>query len=141
MTARGSRRFAERTSVPVGKSKAEIDDLLRRRGANQTLTGTDAESGSLLLAFTLEHRQFRITATISGKGNAEQRERQAWRALLLLLKAKFEIVAMGQSSLEREFLANLVLPNGSTVGDDVMPKIAKAYDSGKMPNLLPAGAD
>lgn len=134
------RRFAERTSVPIGKSKSDIEDLLRRRGAAQTATASDSESEMLMLAFTLDGRQFRIRASTKGKGSPEQRERQAWRALLLLLKGKLEMVAMGMSSLEAEFLANIVLPNGQTVGDDVLPKIAKCYESGKMPNLLPMGS-
>lgn len=46
---------------------------------------------------------------------------------------------MGYTTFEVEFLANLVLPNGQTVADDVLPKVAKGYESGKMPNLLPSG--
>lgn len=138
-------RYAERTSVPVGKSKSDLETLLRRHGATQTFSGTDSEAGWLVLGFTLEGRQFRIrVSTGAGLSNGskqnakqEQVERQSWRALLLLVKAKLEVVAMGQSSIESEFLANVLLPNGSTVGDDVLPKLVKAYESGKMPNLLP----
>lgn len=135
-----ARRFAERTAVPVGKSKADIDDLLRKHGATQTLMGTDSDGEVLLLAFSLEGRQFRIRARTNGKGQQEQREKQAWRTLLLLVKAKLELVAMGMSTLETEFLAHVVLPNGQTVADDVLPKILKCYESGKMPNLLPMGS-
>lgn len=140
MKRRPPRRFAEATKVPIGKTKAEIEELLRKHGAKQTLSGTDTESGNLLCGFTMDGRQVRMTAvTSNGKGSAEQRERQAWRALLLLVKGKLEIIAMGYTTFENEFLANLVLPNGQTVADDVVPKIAKAYESGKMPNLLPSG--
>lgn len=142
------RRYAERTSVPVGKSKADLETLLRKSGASQTLTGTDSNACALVLGFTLEGRQFRIkvltgpaltSATKAQQDKQEQRERQAWRTLLLLVKAKLEVVAMGQSTIESEFLANVVLPNGKTVADDVLPKLLKAYESGKMPNLLPMG--
>lgn len=134
------RRFAERTSVPAGKSRSDIEDLLRKHGATQTFTGTDSDNQVLHCGFSIEGRQVKMRATTAnGKGPAEQRERQAWRALLLLVKGKLEMIAMGYTTFEVEFLANLVLPNGSTVADDVLPKVAKAYESGKMPNLLPSG--
>jgi hypothetical protein len=39
---------------------------------------------------------------------------------------------------KEEFLAHIVLPIGKgTVGDWLMPQIDKAYESGKMPPLLP----
>lgn len=140
MTARRTRRFAERTSVPVGKTKSDIEDLLRKHGATQTFTGTDSDSQMLHCGFAIEGRHVKLRATTAnGKGSTEQKERQAWRALLLLVKAKLEIIAMGYTTFEVEFLANLVLPNGQTVADDVLPKVAKAYESGKMPNLLPSG--
>jgi hypothetical protein len=42
------------------------------------------------------------------------------------------------TTVEEEFLAHIVLPNGKgTVGDWLMPQIDKAYESGKMPPLLP----
>lgn len=138
------RRYAEGTTVPVGKSKDELETILRKAGATQTITGTDSDGQILLLGFTLESRQFRLKATTAREGRRasrqDQLEREAWRALVLIVKAKLEVVAMGQSTVESEFLANVVLPNGSTVGDDVLPKLNRAYESGKMPNLLPMGA-
>ena len=39
---------------------------------------------------------------------------------------------------KQEFLAHIVLPNDEgTVDDWLMPQIDKAYESGKMPPLLP----
>jgi hypothetical protein len=69
--------------------------------------------------------------------NAEQVEREHWRALLLLVKAKLEFVAGGLSTVEREFLAHVVLPNGSTVGDEIAPRLEQAYATGSVPLLLP----
>ena len=34
-------------------------------------------------------------------------------------------------------MANIVLPGGQSVGDYMKPQIAQAYQSGKMPKLLP----
>ncbi|MEQ1924323.1 MAG: hypothetical protein ABL952_17630 [Pyrinomonadaceae bacterium] len=69
----------------------------------------------------------------------EQATRQRWRALALVVKAKLEAVDAGISQFEEEFLANIVLPDGSTVGQFVMPEIAKVYLSGKMPKRLMLG--
>ncbi len=56
-----------------------------------------------------------------------------------MIKAKLEAVASGVSTFEEEFLAHVVLPNGDTIGDWLAPQIANAYDTKKMPPLLPSG--
>lgn len=50
-----------------------------------------------------------------------QVKRQRWRALLLVVKAKLEAIEAGISTLEHEFLANVVLPGGSTIGAELVP--------------------
>ena len=59
-------------------------------------------------------------------------------ALLLIIRAKLEAVESGITTLESEFLANLVLPDGGTVGDWLAPQIDEAYATGKMPPMLQA---
>jgi hypothetical protein len=66
----------------------------------------------------------------------EQATRSRWRAVLLLVKAKLEAIALGTSTAEREFFADLVLPNGRTVHASLAGDIATAYGTGKMPPLL-----
>ena len=69
----------------------------------------------------------------------EQAERQRWRALLLVIKAKLESVENTIETFEQAFLENIVLPNDKTVADTVAPAIAVAYKDGKMPKaLMPA---
>lgn len=45
----------------------------------------------------------------------------------------------GITTLESEFLANLVLPDGGTVGDWLAPQIEEAYATGRMPPMLAEG--
>ena len=52
------------------------------------------------------------------------------------IKAKLEAVESGISIFEDEFLANIVLPDGTLVGDNVRTQIAYAYKSGDVPLLL-----
>ena len=68
----------------------------------------------------------------------DQASRQRWRALLLVIKAKLEAVTAGISTIETEFLANIVLPDNSTAGEWMIPQIDQAYRTGEMPPLLPA---
>lgn len=69
----------------------------------------------------------------------EQATRERWRAVLLLVKAKLEIVALGLSSVEKEFLADLVLSDGRRVHDALKAPIESMYATGKMPPLLGTG--
>ena len=71
----------------------------------------------------------------------EQACRQRWRPLLLIIRAKLEAVESDITTLESEFLANIVLPNGGTVGDWLVPQIEEVYGTGRMPPMLGATLD
>jgi hypothetical protein len=87
-----------------------------------------------------------FTQTPTGKPRAagaieqayEQAVRQRWRALALVIKAKLEAVEAGITVFEEEFLAHIVLPNGGTVGQFMLPQVETAYATGQMPPLLPS---
>jgi hypothetical protein len=66
----------------------------------------------------------------------DQQERSAWRGILLLLRAKLEAIEGGYSTVEHEFLADLVLPSGARVGEMVSSAVEQAYLTGKLPPLL-----
>jgi hypothetical protein len=69
----------------------------------------------------------------------DQAVRQRWRALALVIKAKLEAVAAGITTIEDEFLAHIMLPDGSTVGEYTAPGLQLAYEHGEMPPMLAAG--
>lgn len=148
-------RFAENTSVSVANSKAEIERTLERYGASQFMSGWTQDKA--VIGFTMESRQVRFVLAMPSREDAEfaqtptgkerseaaaykaweQACRQRWRALALVVKAKLEAVESGISVFEDEFMANIVMPNGRTVSEEVRPLIANAYATGNMPNLLP----
>lgn len=150
-----SGRYASNTSVSVANSKAEIENTLQRYGASQFISGWGENRA--MIGFTMGGRQIRFilamprrddrefTRTETGRDRAdaaahkawEQACRQRWRALALVIKAKLEAVDSGIAEFEDEFMANIVLPNGATVSQEVRPRIASAYKSGHMQNLLP----
>lgn len=147
--------YAATTSVPVARTRAELESLLVRFGADQFAYGLDAERW--LIAFMVSGRQIRmilprpkasepaITRTPTGNRRTpaqittqlEQEERRRWRALLLVVKAKLTAVSDGISTVEREFLSDLMLPDGRTMGEWVGPQLEVVYGSGSMPALMP----
>jgi len=145
--------YAEGTKVPVERSRAEAEKLLKRAGA--TKLAFMWEDGQAQLACQLEGLPivFKVSRvyiddlkpTKRARTGAQldsaldQEERRRWRALVLILKAKLELIESGQSTAEREFLADIMLPGGRTMGDEMIPKIRKALTEGKMPRLLMPG--
>jgi hypothetical protein len=147
-------RYAADTSVTVSASKAEIERIVERYGASGFMSGWNAERA--MIAFAMQGRQVRFSLpmpdrtdkrfTHSSRGPRspetaakewEQACRQRWRALALVIKAKLEAVECGISVFEDEFMANIVLPDGRTVSEEVRPRIAAAYETGNMQPLLP----
>lgn len=130
-----TRRFAEDTKVGVDASAAEVKKRLRAAGADAIAVFEGG--GRSVIAFTLEARQYRLTVPIpEGAKNAAQEERRAWRLLLLLVKAKLEAVREGATTIEREFFADLVMPNGATLITWAAPQVDEAYRVGHMPTSL-----
>lgn len=152
--------FAENTSVSVEKSRAEIERLVMRYGANQFVTGyedaVDGKPARAMIGFRRNgwhvrfllplpdrsEEQFHRTPTGKPrtKGDAERSWEQAcrsrWRSLCLTIKAKLEAVECGITTFEDEFLAHFVLPNGQSVGNWMVPQIKLAYEEAKMPPPL-----
>lgn len=145
--------YARNTQVSVDRSRAEIEKTLHRYGATKTATMVDREEGHAAVMFEWEKRAIRISLplpqlhafskTEKGKPRApaardaehEKATRQRWRALLLVLKAKFEAVEAGITTFEKEFLAFHLLPTGQTVGERVEPEMRRAIEGGHMPTL------
>lgn len=128
--------FASRTEVSVSESIAEIERTANRYGGEQFVFGVAEDRA--VVGFTKEGRQVRFQVPFGEKDAGYiQRQRQRMRALLLVVKAKLEAVESGVVGFEDEFLANIVLPDGKLVGQEVRRQIAHAYETREMPMLLP----
>lgn len=150
--------FAERTEVPIAKTKGEIDGLLRKHRA--TGFGTFEEADRALIVFQMKDRRIRFDLPLpkasdrrftvapnhrqrsAGAATAawEQACRSRWRALFLCIKAKLESIESGIETFDDAFLAHIQMPDGRTVGEHVKPNVAIAYQGGDMKNLLPSPA-
>lgn len=152
-------RYAERTEVPSDRSRNEIEATLRRYGATAFGYGWDADAAQVMFEIAQRRVRFRLPmpnpkdrrfthteargylrSDDARAAEYERAVRQSWRALALVIKAKLEAVAAGITTIEEEFLAHIVLPNGSTVGDWTRPQIAVAYERDQMPALMPGVA-
>jgi hypothetical protein len=128
--------FAEYTKVPVSQTRLELEALLKRYGADQSLFGS--EVGRAVIGFRIKGLQIKIALKLPRGTSAQdaREERRLWRALLLVIKAKLEACHSGIAVIEDEFAAYVVMPDGQTLGDWARPQIAAMYESGKMPPLL-----
>lgn len=143
--------YAENTSVPVDRSQGEIKKILTKYGASAFAF---AESvGKAMVQFEMGGRRIKFLLPLpvymkekNNKGylysqkNIDQMTRSRWRALVIAIKAKLECVECGITTLEQEFMAHIVLPNGQTVGDVMTPQIQMAYEQKQMPPLLGMGS-
>lgn len=157
------RKYANDTSVPVSKSRGEIEKLLRVWGANQMQWSDDFEGGKAMLRFIWEHEGTNYTARFvvdvptakeikeesldgrTGKFSQakydkamERRGMVEHRELALLMKAIFVAVDCGLITAEQVFMPFLEGQDGRTIGECVLPELAKILKRGGTRNLLPA---
>lgn len=147
--------YAKQTTVTVDRSKTELEKILAKAGADQF--AYMADSTGAIIAFRMQRRHVRFSMPMpdraeflhAGQGAYRRRRsdsqvdsaydqaiRTRWRALVLIVKAKLEAVESGVSSFEREFLADIMLPDGGTVHEFLEAQIEEAYSKGAMPNRL-----
>jgi hypothetical protein len=136
--------YAEKTSVSIDRSQAEVRKILMKYGASGFAFG---EQGPLhVIMFEMQGRRIKFIlpmptppskyATQASIKTYDQLCRSRWRCLVLAVKAKLECVESGITTLEQEFMAHIMLPSGKTVGEEMKTQIAHAYSTGKMPPLL-----
>lgn len=139
-------RFAEGTTISAARSKAEIEVYLEKRGAKSIATYMDEAIYAVL--FEVHARRIKFTIPVptrddpyirhteSGRvrdpkaiDQALDRERmRLWRALHLVIKAKFEAVDSNIFTFEQEFLAHMMIPGAThTVFEEVQPALADRY--------------
>jgi len=149
--------YAKDTTVSPERSRAEIETTLRRYGAEAFSYGFDGEKAAI--AFRAMGRMVRFNVVVpdlkdfrfTGGRNPRRRtdgqmqsardqvERQRWRALLLVIKAKLESIEAGIETFDEAFMPHLLLPDGQRFGDWAADEIVHIYESGEMPRLLTAG--
>lgn len=146
-------RFANKTTVKPEKSRGEIEAILKRYGASEFMYGWKENAGQI--GFKFQTRKVRFVIPMPDRNNEavlcdarghtrsesaqqsvyNQFERQRWRALLLVVKAKLEAVETGITTFEQEFFAHFVLPSGKTVFQEAMPMVEQVCRGKDIPLL------
>jgi hypothetical protein len=153
-------RYAAQTEVPVERTRAEIEKVLLKYEAEEFHSGW--RTGEAMIAFRIQGLFVRFLIPFPPRDDEaftwrvnkrtgrrekladstaarlhEQAIRQRWRALLLVVKAKLEAVECGISTIEREFLAFVVMPNDQTFFDWLAEETAALTHirRGEMPAL------
>lgn len=135
--------YASGTTVSAEKSRLELEGLLAKHGATQRAVLCDDVRGIVSIAFLIADRKYRLDVPLPNlaeylkpkkppygfftwapikrqawsEGQCAQAQRERWRAVVLACKAKLELVRLGLSTVEREFLADLILPDGTTAAE------------------------
>jgi hypothetical protein len=138
------KRYAEGTGVSVESSRGEITGILAKHGCLRMAWMTEPEGDVLQFELGGQSYRFKIVkpsledarqaymdmgrSAWGWSHQADQQKaidgewRRRWRAHVLLLKAKLEFVAGGDTTLEREFMPALVTKNGGTLGEYIESK-------------------
>jgi hypothetical protein len=133
-----SGRYAQNTDVTADRSRAQLEKELQRYGARGFGYMTEGDQAAIMFSLLNEDGSLlRVKLTIpvpdendpaftkTPTGNTrgavasrrawEQACRSRWRSVLLVVKAKLEAVDVGISTIEREFMPDLILSDGRTL--------------------------
>ncbi len=132
-------KYAAQTSVPVDRSKAEIERVLEKYGAARF--GTMTEPDKATVYFEVKGRQLQWAIPLPDKSKLrdkyDQEVRRRWRVLVITIKAMLEAVESGLLSFDEAFLSHIVIPGtAKTIGEALNTKRIDAIYAGKTPALL-----
>jgi hypothetical protein len=154
-----TKRYAASTNVSISKSLKDVEKLLTANGATSFVSGWDPRQAMIM--FEAHGRRFKFQLSMPDDSEAqfiykfyggkptvlklnqsqrkqkiEQAARQRWRALVLIIKAKLEAVASSIADFEEEFLAHVVMADGTSYGQWSRQQIANMYRTQEMPPML-----
>ena len=142
--------------VGEDRSRAEIEKLLMRFGADQFAYATDEERQAAAIQFRYKGLMVRmalalpspddprITETPRGRPRApgtlrteyERERRRRWRALALAIKAKLVAVEEGITTFEIEWLPYVLWGDGRTTAEHLIPAMAAGVPLPPTPRTL-----
>lgn len=126
--------FAATTQVPVERTKAEIEKLVKKYGARSFGVGWQGDQAQV--NFVAHERHIRFTIMVP---QAAQAQRSKWRTLLLLVKAKLEAVDAKVVTFEEAFVGDIVMPEtGRTVWEMTREQIKLSHAGKPAPLLIGA---
>jgi hypothetical protein len=157
-----SGKYGIQSKIPPEKSRAEIETMLEQYGADGFQYAIDRRAFRAAIGFRVHGRVVRLVMTLPDPDDPaftksaggrdrikyaraqsnpaakayEQAVRQRWRVLAISVRAKLEAVLCGLATFESEFLGNIVIPGGKTLGEWAKPQIEEAYARDSEPPML-----
>jgi hypothetical protein len=140
----------ERTEVAVAKSQESLRKLIMsHKGfgwaavSQRDPDGKESATEGFQAQVIIDGAPYRIRLSAKLKRTwtereREQEERRIWRVLYHQMKADFEASDSGVTQLRERLLPYMVMPDGRTVSEIVLPKLA-ALASGNSKFLLTDG--
>lgn len=155
-----SRAYASGTTVTAAQTEGEIKALLAKRKVAKIATMVDGDHFDIL--FEYESVTYRISLPLPNPEDArfteykqgskiwartataarelyEKELNRKWRAFGAVIKAKIVAVEEGISSMEKEFIGNVVLKGGQTVAEQWAPQLPRLAASGDIRSLPERG--
>jgi hypothetical protein len=126
-----TKKYANKTKVPVSRSQAEIEKELSAFGATGFCCGWQGNVATVM--FVVNDRSYKYQVFVHEE-SAENR--RLWRCVLAAIKGKLISVNENITTFEEEFLSALILPTGETVGEKLLPEIEQHRLEGHMPEKL-----
>lgn len=127
-------KYAEKTKVPISKSKQQIEKLLIDWGVKEYFFGSSPRGDGI--GFKYKDKAYKISVPIKAD-HSERQKCQMWRILYMSLKMKLEEIDAGLIGFEDQFLSMMALPDGTTVADFMrLPENLQLLQEAKMPKML-----
>ena len=146
-------KYAATTGVASDQTRVHLESTLLRYGADSVGVITKRDAAMVLFEFKglgirieapLPAREDFVTTGTGRERRGEAADRaydqavkQRWRVLLLAIKAKLEVVECGISTVETEFMPFVVMKDGRTMAQHVLPLLAEAGNQGSRLKQLP----
>jgi hypothetical protein len=140
--------YASQTTVNADRSRAEIEVLLKKFGASSFGYWSDDDQAMIQFVYRGIRVQFAVplpnpkdarfmqTEVRKSKRSIDEALRlyqkevnRRWRALTLAIKAKLVAVEEGVFTFETEFMPHMITSDGRTIGQRMLPAIARAMET------------
>lgn len=138
-------KYAQNTKVPVERSRIEIERTLKRYGIDNFFFGSSPKGDGIGFNYNGRIVKFGIPlpkrddfkTTQTGEQDYKRAIRQRYRVLVIALKAKLEMVDIGLTTFEDEFLAQTCLADGKTIAEYMeLPENLKLLEKAEIPKML-----
>lgn len=122
--------IAYKTTVSVVKSQQQIRELLRVAKATDIAT-LQSDKGCKIACVMSDRRL--VFSVPPAKD--EKEEMRLWRVLRLKLKLHLEEMLEPTARFDEVFMAYILLPDGRTIAEHVLPAIEQSYKTNKPPQI------